>query len=129
HHQYQQPYQQAFHQQVPVQMANGGPSDSHTRNPSFQSQQSTGTPLSQIPERAIHAAPFQPNTYPQPTYYNPPYPPVMQSQPGFYYPPPYKNGTMPPQSAAAPAFVPTGQQSQPPTFPSQNSPESQGAQG
>jgi hypothetical protein len=116
----QQPYQQAFHQQVPVQMVNGGPPDSHARHPSFQSQHSIGTPLSQIPERAIHAAPFQPNGYPQQPYYNQPYP-VMQPQSGYYYPPhPYSGGNVPPQSAVAPTFVPGSQQPQPAGFPPQN---------
>ncbi|CAI4215385.1 unnamed protein product [Parascedosporium putredinis] len=104
--QQQPPYQQAFHQQMPMQMANGGPPDNHTRNPSFQSQHSIGTPLSQIPERAIHAAPFQPNAYPQPPYYNQPYP-VMQTQPNYYYPaqPPYAGGNLPSQASTAPAFA------------------------
>lgn len=120
-----QPYQQAFHQQVPVQMVNGGPPDSHTRNPSFQSQHSIGTPLSQIPERAIHAAPFQPTAYPQQPFYNQPYP-VMQPQPGYYYPPqPYN---MPPQSAAMSTFVPGSQQPQPTGYPPQIPQESQAGQ-
>ena len=38
----------------------------HSRHPSYQSQPpSANTPLSQIPERAVHAQPFQPTTYPQ----------------------------------------------------------------
>jgi len=110
-HQHPQPtYQGAFHQQVPVQVSNGFPPD-HSRQPSYQSQHSTGTPLSQIPERAIHAAPFQPN-YGQQGYYNQPYP-VMQPQQGYYYAPPYGNGGMQaPPSATAPTFVPTGQHGQ-----------------
>lgn len=121
-------YQQAFHQQVPVQMGNGGgPPDTHARHPSFQSQQSVGTPLSQIPERAIHAAPFQPNPYQQP-YYNQPYP-VMQPQGGYYYPQPYAPGSMQGQPAAAPAFVPTAPQAQAAGYPPQSPPDSQGGQG
>ncbi|KAF8461899.1 CASC3/Barentsz eIF4AIII binding-domain-containing protein [Kalaharituber pfeilii] len=48
------------------------PAYSHSRQPSYQSQPS-GTPLSQIPERAVHAQPFQPSTYtqqPAPYYYS-----------------------------------------------------------
>lgn len=121
-----QTYQQAFHQQVPVQMGNGGPPDAHARNPSFQSQQSAGTPLSQIPERAIHAAPFQPNPYQQP-YYGQPYP-AMQPQQGYHYPQPYAPGGMQGQPAVAPTFVPTGPQAQPTGYPPQSPPDSQGGQ-
>jgi hypothetical protein len=97
-----------------VQVSNGFPPD-HSRQPSYQSQHSTGTPLSQIPERAIHAAPFQPN-YGQQGYYNQPYP-VMQPQQGYYYAP-YNNGGMQAQpSAAAPAFVSVTQQGQPGGYP------------
>lgn len=105
-----QQYQQAFHQQVPLQVANSLSQDAHTRNPSFPSQHSTGTPLSQIPERAIHAAPFQPSTYsqpqPQPGYYNQPYQ-MMPPQQGYYFPQPYGNNMAPP--AAAPSFYPGAQ--------------------
>lgn len=100
-----QSYQQAFHHQVPVQISNGLVQDPHARQPSYAS---TGTPLSHIPERAIHAAPFQPNQYPTQGYY-PPYQQMMPpQQPGYYYPPPG------PYSATAPAFVPGGPQGQPP---------------
>ncbi|KAF8420827.1 CASC3/Barentsz eIF4AIII binding-domain-containing protein [Tirmania nivea] len=43
---------------------NGYPNNiyTHSRHPSYQSQPSTaGTPLSQLPDRAVHAQPFQPN--------------------------------------------------------------------
>ncbi|KZZ99068.1 extensin [Moelleriella libera RCEF 2490] len=100
-----QAFQQAFHQQVPPQVANGYGQDSHSRRPSY--QQSTGTPLSHIPERAIHAAPFQPTSYGQPAYYGQQMYSV-QPQQGFYYPSNYPGPTMTP-SAAAPAFVPNGQ--------------------
>ena len=104
----QQPYQGAFHQQVPPQLPNGYAQDAHTRNPSY----STGTPLSQIPERAIHAAPFQPNAYtPQGAYYGQPYPMAPQ-QGGYYYPQPYGGAVGP--NVSAPAFVP-GVQQGPPT--------------
>lgn len=123
------PYQQAFHQQVPPQVPNGFTQDSHARNPSYQSQLSS-TPLSQIPERAIHAAPFQPNPYPQPGFYGQPYP-AMQPPQGFYYPQPF-GANMPP-NANAPAFVPVTQQGQPSPFaqPAQNeaAPPQPGGQG
>ncbi|KAL2260231.1 hypothetical protein VTK26DRAFT_5844 [Humicola hyalothermophila] len=102
-------YQQAFHQQVPSQLPNGFGRDTHTRNPSYQSQFSSNTPLSQIPERAIHAAPFQPNTYSQPGFFAQPYP-TMQPQPGYYYPQSF--GTTMAPNVNAPAFVPAAQQGQ-----------------
>ncbi|CAL3967367.1 unnamed protein product [Diplocarpon coronariae] len=99
--------QQPFHQQVPLQV-NGNSYMPHSRNPSYPSQASTGTPLSQIPERAIHAQPFQPNPYQQQpqNYYSPnPYG-AMPPPHGYYYPPGYS------QSPAAPPFVPQQQQQQ-----------------
>ncbi|KAI5462656.1 CASC3/Barentsz eIF4AIII binding-domain-containing protein [Mariannaea sp. PMI_226] len=113
-----QAYQQAFHQQVPLQMSNGLVGhETHSRQASYPSQHSTGTPLSQIPERAIHAAPFQPNTYggQQQFYGQQPYP--LPPQQGYYYPP----ANMGP-SAAAPAFIP-GQQGPPGNYTPQNQPE------
>ncbi|SPN97479.1 uncharacterized protein DNG_00993 [Cephalotrichum gorgonifer] len=123
-----QAYQQAFHQQVPVQMGNGGPPDAHARHPSFQSQHSAGTPLSQIPERAIHAAPFQPNSYPQQPFYNQPYP-AIQPQQGYYYPQPYAGDNMQSQPGTAPPYMPAGAQAQPTGYPPQSPPDSQGGQG
>ncbi|KAI5926951.1 CASC3/Barentsz eIF4AIII binding-domain-containing protein [Camillea tinctor] len=105
-----EPYQQAFHQQVPVQVSNGLGQESHARHSSYNSQHSTGTPLSQIPERAIHAAPFQPNQFAQHNYY-PPYQ-MMQPQQGYYYPPAPYPGMAPP--GGAPPFVPGAQQNQQP---------------
>lgn len=102
-----QSYQQAFHHQVPVQVSNGLGQDSHARHPSYP-RHMTGTPLSQIPERAIHAVPFQPTHYSQQGYY-PSYPTVQPQ--GYYYPP------ATPYSAAAPAFVPGPQQAQGPGDP------------
>ncbi|KAI0386675.1 CASC3/Barentsz eIF4AIII binding-domain-containing protein [Hypomontagnella monticulosa] len=104
-----QPYGQAFHQQVPVQVSNLG-QESHARHASYPSQHSTGTPLSQIPERAIHAAPFQPNQFQQQNYY-PPYQ-MMQPQQGYYYHSTPFPATLPP-SATAPTFVPGSQTAQP----------------
>lgn len=106
----QQQEQQPFHQQIPAH-ANGGampaepqPYYPHARQPSFPNQTSIGTPLSNIPERAIHAPAFQP------------FQPVFQPQnfavpQGYYYPqnnpqPPY----MPP-AGMVPMFVPSTQQS------------------
>ncbi|KAI1810458.1 hypothetical protein GGS20DRAFT_185948 [Poronia punctata] len=109
-----QPYHQAFHQQVPVQVSNGFGQDSHARHPSYPSQHSTGTPLSQIPERAIHAAPFQPNHFPQQGYYSP-YPTMMPAQQGYYYPPPpYPGGSVAPSTAGYGPGLQPGQQQPPP---------------
>jgi hypothetical protein len=105
----QQQEQQPFHQQVPTHI-NGNASSTdqqpaypHARQLSF-SQGSTGTPLSNIPERAIHApafqpfqsSAFQPQGYPMP--------------PGYYYP---QNGAQPfaPPAGMVPMFVPNTQQS------------------
>ncbi|KAI3538191.1 hypothetical protein CABS01_01844 [Colletotrichum abscissum] len=113
-----QAFQQAFHQQVPLQVSNGMPQEAHSRQPSYPTQHSTGTPLSQIPERAIHAAPFQPNTFQQQqNFYNQPYP-MMQPQQPYYYPGQYNGNNMGP-SAAAPSFVPSGQPGQGQGFPPQ----------
>ncbi|KAI8946492.1 hypothetical protein F4801DRAFT_583346 [Xylaria longipes] len=101
-------YHQAFHQQVPVQVSNGLSQDAHGRHQSYPSQHSTGTPLSQIPERAIHAAPFQPNQFAQQGYY--PYQ-MMQPQQNYYYPPPPYPSSMAPSAAA---FVPGSQPGQQP---------------
>ncbi|KAL2171960.1 hypothetical protein VTG60DRAFT_1019 [Thermothelomyces hinnuleus] len=107
----QGPYQQAFHQQVPPHLPNA-PAQEHAHHASYQPQFSSSTPLSQIPERAVHAAPFQPNTFAHPGFYTQPYAPV-QPQPGFYYPQTFNNASMGP-SANAPAFVPaSAQQVQP----------------
>ena len=101
-----QQQQLPFHHQVPLQVSGQTyPPDPnlypHSRHPSHPSQASGGTPLSQIPERAIHAQPFQPYPYQQPApFYPQPYPP-----PVYYFPP----APMMPPSVAAPAFVP-GQQ-------------------
>ncbi|KAL2009210.1 hypothetical protein VTN00DRAFT_7404 [Thermoascus crustaceus] len=112
-----QPQQeQPFHQQVPVPV-NGlvyGPDGSafhpHARHTSHPSQAS-GTPLSHIPERAIHAQPFQPYGFQQPHgfYPAPAYPPgtVFYPVSGAEYPP-YSAPVAP--GGAAPPFVPPGQQ-------------------
>ncbi len=113
----QQQQQQPFHQQVPQHVSGHIYSqdqsmyNSHSRHPSHPSQASTGTPLSQIPERAIHAQPFQPYPYLQPQgFYAQQYPaPAV-----FFYPP--HSGDSPSFNPAvapvlgAPAFVPSVQQ-------------------
>ena len=61
-----QPQQeQPFHHQVP------GPVAGPTQDPTAPGppSQASGTPLSQIPDRAIHAQPFQPYNYQQPGFY------------------------------------------------------------
>ncbi|MCJ1282697.1 hypothetical protein MMC26_002022 [Xylographa opegraphella] len=99
----QQQMQQPFHQQVPIQVnGQGYPQElnvfPHSRHPSHPSQR--GTPLSQIPERAIHAQPFHPFPYQQapPAFY-----PQQYAPPVYYYPSPAP--AMGP-SVAGPAFVP-----------------------
>ena len=88
-----QPFHSAFHQQVPPTYSNGLNHDVHQRQQSF-SQLSAGTPLSQIPERAIHAAPFQPNNYNQQPYYAPQ---QYQGPPqhGYFYGSAYPQPVMP----------------------------------
>lgn len=107
--------QQPFHHQVPVQVNGNGQAHEamlHTRTASYPSQASTGTPLSQIPERAIHAQPFNPNPYqqqpPQQNFYPQAYP-VLQPAQGYYYP----QGFNPPMGSSGPGqYVPGQQQPQ-----------------
>ncbi|KYK58364.1 hypothetical protein DCS_05377 [Drechmeria coniospora] len=133
--------QQPFHQQVPVQVANGFAPDgqTHARRPSHPSHPSSGTPLSQIPERAIHAAPFQPNAHGQPPYYMqqvyqpqpPPPPPQAQPQQGYYYPQPFSAAGLTGAAAAASAapFVPAASHGVGGGFPPHNAPEQPVGQG
>ena len=75
-----QQHQQPFHQQVPAAVNGQNYQDpNHWRRPSHPSQR--GTPLSQIPERAVHAPAFQAYPVAQPFY-------PMQYPPVYYYPPP-----------------------------------------
>ncbi|KAI9719062.1 MAG: hypothetical protein M1812_003692 [Candelaria pacifica] len=116
----QQQQQQPFHQQVPPQV-NGHvyPQDSgaylpHSRHPSYPSQASAGTPLSQIPERAIHAQPFQPHPYQQSQAYYPHSYPIPLP---YFYPPPDNRtlsfvAPLAPSTVAAPVFVPGAPQAQ-----------------
>ncbi|CAO2655725.1 Nn.00g045280.m01.CDS01 [Neocucurbitaria sp. VM-36] len=105
----QQQEQQPFHQQVPQHINGAAPATEqqpfyqHNRQLSYPSQVSTGTPLSNIPERAIHAPAFQP-------YAQPGYQPQSFVPQGYYYP---QNGTQPQYMAPAgmvPMFVPGAQQ-------------------
>ena len=100
----QQQQQLPFHQQVPTQITGQAyPHElqyPHSRHPSHPSQASGGTPLPQIPERAIHAQPFQPYPFQQPQGFYPSHYPA----PIYFYHPPDQAGGAP--SAAAPSFVP-----------------------
>lgn len=87
--------QQPFHHQIPSQV-NGQDPYGHVRQPSYPVQ--AGTPLSNIPERAIHAQPFQPYPGAYPTY------PQQQQQPAYFYPHP--NAYAPQGPVMAPVFVP-----------------------
>ncbi|KZF19583.1 hypothetical protein L228DRAFT_254250 [Xylona heveae TC161] len=114
-----QQQQQPFHQQVPLQV-NGQTYSAdvttaypqHPRSGSFAAPASAATPLSHLPERAIHAQPFQPQQYTQQPYYPAVYPP----QGVYYYPAPAPDGSQPAYAptltapAAAPVFVPSPQQ-------------------
>ncbi|KAF2130596.1 hypothetical protein P153DRAFT_314658 [Dothidotthia symphoricarpi CBS 119687] len=101
--------QQPFHQQVPTHMNGAGPSTDqqafyhHARQPSYPTHIPGSTPLSNIPERAIHAPAFQP--YQQANF--PPQPFVPQ--PYFYPPNPAQPPFLPP-AAMLPMFVPAAQQ-------------------
>ncbi|KAJ5114631.1 hypothetical protein NUU61_000390 [Penicillium alfredii] len=97
---------QPFHHQVPIPV-NGPGHDPTAHGPP---SQASVTPLSQIPERAIHAQPFQPYNYQQPGFYPPAYPGAM------YYPasgPDYSayNGPVGPGTSVA--SFPQGQQPMP----------------
>ncbi|KAF7454478.1 Btz multi-domain protein [Pyrenophora tritici-repentis] len=104
----QQQEQQPFHQQVPAHIngatqANDQSFYQHGRHPSYPSQVSTGTPLNNIPERAIHAPTFQP-------YAQPGFQPQAFVPQGYYYP---QNNAQPQYMAPAgmvPMFVPGAQQ-------------------
>lgn len=96
--------QQPFENQLPHHMADssiGSSINADVLQPSYYAYQGqTGTPLSHIPERAIHAQPFQPpsQSYGQ-SYYG------QYSQPGYYYQPVpmYMAQGTPRQVAAQPA--------------------------
>ena len=103
--------QQPFHQQVPHHMDANAPRSEHStfyppgQQIPYANQATAGTPLSNIPERAIHAQPFQPFTHQnfQPT--------AFTGQPAYYYP--SSNSQQAQYTAAtviSPMFVPNGQQ-------------------
>ena len=97
-----QQHQQPFHQQVPRTVNGQNYADpGHARRPSHPSQR--GTPLSQIPERAVHAPAFQAYPVPQPFY-------PMQYPPVYYCPPPTGPAMAPSPFAQGqyPFVVPTG---------------------
>ncbi|KAF1931386.1 uncharacterized protein M421DRAFT_90439 [Didymella exigua CBS 183.55] len=104
----QQQEQQPFHQQVPAHINGAGPSGEqpgfyqHARQPSYSGQISTGTPLNNIPERAIHAPAFQPF---QPGYQPQPFVPG-----GYYYPPSAPQQPYMAPGGMVPMFVPGAQQ-------------------
>ena len=92
--------------------------------PQPQPQPQTGTPLSGIPEQAIHAPSFQPPAYGQPPfygpyppqqtyYYSPPGPNVYPQMPVYMVPPPPPQGYMvpPPGPPMVPQQPPPQQQS------------------
>lgn len=94
----QQQSQQPFENQLPQHMAEGSQPLVEGAPPphySYGGQMASGTPLSNIPERAIHAQPFQPpNAAYGPGFYG-------QYPQGYYYPPPHQ-----PQYQPIPVFVP-----------------------
>ncbi len=101
-----QTFQQAFHQQVPVQVGGGYQHDGHSRRPSH-SQRVSGTPLSHIPERSVHAAPFNANAYPQQGYYQGQPQPVQSNQQGYYYQGGYAGGSINGQASGYPSNAPS----------------------
>ena len=117
-----QQQQQPFHQQVPIQVtgqmyASDMPLPPHSRHASYPSQASGGTPLSQIPEQAIHAPPFQPYPYQPPQSFYP-----QQMPPPIFYFPPNDQMSSGVPSIAAPSFVPGQQYTYPIPVPTQPPP-------
>lgn len=100
-----QPQQeQPFHHQVPAPVAGPG----QELVPHAPPGRPSGTPLSQIPERAVHADSFRPYSYQQPSGYYPGYAPNGMYYPGY-------NGPMGP-GASVPNF-PSGQAPMPYVLP------------
>ncbi|EMC92469.1 hypothetical protein BAUCODRAFT_290551 [Baudoinia panamericana UAMH 10762] len=89
--------QQPFQNQLPPHMAEL-PGSYGQQAPQYYSPrqqyayppQQTGTPLSGIPEQAVHASAYQPQMPYGQSPYHPPYPPPQQQ--GYYYPPANQNG-------------------------------------
>ena len=104
-----QPQQeQPFHHQVPIPAGGAAYPPDASGHPPLSAQ----TPLSHIPERAIHAQPFQPYDYSQQqAFYPPSYAPGNMYYPasGTEFPPPYSVSTGPGPSVA-PFPPPSGQQ-------------------
>ncbi|KAF4555851.1 Hypothetical protein D9617_2g058160 [Elsinoe fawcettii] len=99
--------QQPFENQLPHHVAESSyGSSAHLEGPPppYYPYQAQGTPLSHIPERAIHAQPFQPPAagYPQPFYGQ------YQAQPGYYYSP--QMPVFVPQATQPPAPQPPAEQ-------------------
>jgi hypothetical protein len=130
---------QLFQNQLPAHMTEQQPPYAGAMPPYFSPGQQyqypppppqAGTPLSGIPEQAVHAQSFQPPPYGQPPFY-PPYGP----QQGYYYSPPGPNGygPMPPMYMMPPPqgymLPPPGQpMSAPPRPPSGKPPSASGEQ-
>lgn len=125
---------QPFQNQLPAHMTEPPPPPyfSPRQYPYAQAQQpQSGTPLSGIPEQAIHAPAFQPPMYGQQPYY----PPYAPQQPNYYYSPPNPNGyppmpmyQMPPQGYMAPppmGAYPSGPPQPPPSQPMDEPPQQQ----
>lgn len=97
--------QQPFHHQIPPQMNNSHDPNAtlHSRHASYQlAPPASGTPLSNIPERAIHAQPFQPYQ----TGYG-----QYGVQPAYYYAGGNAiAGQFTPGAVIAPLYVPSPQQ-------------------
>ncbi|KAL1641050.1 hypothetical protein SLS58_006322 [Diplodia intermedia] len=89
----QQQEQQPFHQQVPHHV-NGAPP------PMYPSNVSTGTPLSNIPERGVQAQAYQT--------FQPGYVPQGFAPPAYYYPPP-AGAPQYPTGAVVPMYMPNPQ--------------------
>lgn len=97
-------HEQPFHHQVPAPVTGPGQESAVHGPPS----QASGTPLSQIPERAIHAQPFHPSNYQQPGAFYPGYPPGAMYYPGSGPEYPVYSGPMGP--GASVATFPSSQQ-------------------
>ncbi|POS83923.1 hypothetical protein EPUL_004118 [Erysiphe pulchra] len=126
--------QPPLHNQAPAQVnVNNYSHDGmlHSRDISYPLQSSTRTPLSRIPERAIHAQAFQPNPYQtQQQFYLHPYQ-VMPQHHSYYCPPTYNSTLSTPNNVPAYIQVPP-QQSQhlplPQTSQAENPPPQAGIQ-
>lgn len=125
-------FQQAFHQQVPFQVANNtqhgshGRRISHASHASHTSQHGTGTPSSYVPDSGIHATPFQPAAYGQQSYYNQQQ--FQGQQQGYYYPPGYAHHNMN-SSGSSGAYTTAGSAAMPGSYAIQGHHAHHGSQG